>query len=114
MRVASRIAGILLALAGLGFLVAGFGRQSVLEESTSGRTAWIAGSFSAVIGIGFILGVARHQMGDHLDWRSVPDWIRSVLKPMLKAGKAAFLILVPLFIWDQWSHHEVFSPIVLV
>src|ERR1700749_4038577 len=62
MRVASRIVGILLALAGLGFLVvfvllitAGFNHKSVLDLSPD-RTTWIAGTFVLVMSSGLMLG----------------------------------------------------------
>lgn len=60
MRVAGRIVGVLLLLAGLSFLVLfvflvahGFGRQSVLWGPD--RSSWIAGSVLMVAGVGFIL-----------------------------------------------------------
>src|SRR5580658_10518846 len=60
MRIASRIVGVLLALAGLAFLVLfvflvtfGFGRQSVLLGPD--RSSWITGSVLMVAGVGFIL-----------------------------------------------------------
>ena len=62
MRIASRIVGIVLALAGLAFLAlpfvivtGGFDRKSVLADSGPDRTAWIAGSICAILGVGFIL-----------------------------------------------------------
>jgi hypothetical protein len=62
MRVASRIIGVALALAGITFFVVSFfivtgrfDRKSVLDASGPDKTIWIAGSFAAVVGVGFIL-----------------------------------------------------------
>jgi hypothetical protein len=62
MRIASRVIGVALALAGIAFFVVsffivtgGFDRRSVLVDSGPDRTEWIAGSFSAALGAGFIL-----------------------------------------------------------
>jgi len=62
MRVASRVLGFVLALAGVGFFVAsffvvtsGFDRKSVFVESGPDRTVWSAGALSAAFGVGFLL-----------------------------------------------------------
>jgi hypothetical protein len=70
MRVASRIVGALLALAGLAFLALfvfvvtlGFDRGSVLIEA-SHRTTWIAGSFATALSIAFLLAGRYYFMLD--------------------------------------------------
>jgi hypothetical protein len=55
--------------------------------------------------------IAKDQTGDQLDWQGVPDWVRPVLRPMLKAGGLAFLILVLLWAWSQWARVEAASRI---
>ncbi len=199
MRIASRVIGIALALAGVAFFVvsffivtSGFDRKSVLVDTRPDRTEWITGALSAAFGVGFILAgryylklnvheldqvqerpasrlapyfiksrralkiiaqaglvislirlaaacfgvnltgawaawplvvalvslafiegkIAKNQTGDHLDWRSVPDWLRSPLKILLKAGGAAFLILALVFGWNAWFQPNVSTPIV--
>ncbi len=63
MRIASRVIGVLLALAGVGFLAAsilalisGFQRGSVLVDANPSKETWIAALFVACFGIGFVLG----------------------------------------------------------
>jgi hypothetical protein len=41
-----------------------------------------------------------------LDWQTVPERVRPALIAVVKAARAAFLILVLVFVWDQWSHHR--------
>lgn len=62
MRVASRVIGTFLALAGVAFfvvcffMVSGrFDRRSVLVESGPNAIVWAAAGFSAILGVGFIL-----------------------------------------------------------
>jgi len=47
-----------------------------------------------------------------LDWQSVPERLRPVLKATVKAGGVAFLILAMLFAWNQWPHHQASPRIV--
>jgi TRAP-type C4-dicarboxylate transport system permease small subunit len=61
-RVASRVVGVVLVLAGLVFLglsvfivAGGFDRRSVLAEYGPDRTAWVAGSFTVALCIFFLL-----------------------------------------------------------
>jgi hypothetical protein len=62
MQIASRALGTVLALAGLVFLalsvfvvVGGFDRKYVLIEPGPDRTVWIAGAFSAALGVALVL-----------------------------------------------------------
>jgi hypothetical protein len=61
MRVASRVIGIVLTLAGLIFVSLGilllfqFRPQSVLAGPAFGRPAWTGAAFAAVLGVGFLL-----------------------------------------------------------
>ncbi len=62
MRIASRVIGIALALAGVAFFVVsffivtgGFDRKSVLDESGPDKTVWMAGALAAAFGAGFML-----------------------------------------------------------
>ena len=49
----------------------------------------------AGIGLAAIEGkIARGNVTDHLDWESVPERMRPMLKPLLKVGRATFLVLV--------------------
>jgi hypothetical protein len=192
MRIASRIAGILLALAGLGFLVvsvfvliSGFGPDSVLAPSHVGRAAWIGELFFAAMGVGLLLEgryflkldidtlderserpasrfalyfiahrrevkliaqvgfaisliqvaaacfgvvwparwaawplilaviglaavearIADPKTPSHFDWHRAPEGMRPVFGALVKAGEAAFLILLLLLGWSQWAHH---------
>jgi hypothetical protein len=105
MRIASRVVGVLLALAGLAFLVLfvflvtfGFERQSVL--SGPDRTSWITGSVLMVAGVGFILA-GRHflkldvdQVGSSPDSRFAPFFIahRGQVKIVAQAGLVISMI----------------------
>lgn len=39
-----------------------------------------------------------------LDWQTVPERMRPAFKGVVKAIRAAFLILMLIFAWNQWSH----------
>ena len=41
-----------------------------------------------------------------LDWQTVPERLRPVLKAAVNLGRAAFVILLLAFVWNQWSHHQ--------
>jgi hypothetical protein len=109
MRVASRVVGALLALAGLVFLALfvfmvtlGFDRGSVLVE-TSHRTTWIAGSFTAALGVALVLA-GRHYYTldvDRLDeepvrspWRFAPyvQKYRHQLRTIAQVGLVISLV----------------------
>lgn len=67
----------------------------------------------AGIGLAAIEGLtAKSNVTHHLEWESVPERMRPVLKPMLKAGVTAFLILWLLCLWNAWSVHKISPPIV--
>lgn len=56
----SRFLGLGFLAAGVGVLVSGFGRHSVLDASTPDRTVWIGGSVAAAMGIGLILASRQY------------------------------------------------------
>jgi hypothetical protein len=39
-----------------------------------------------------------------LDWQSVPELLRPVLKATVNVGRAMVMILLAVFAWSQWSH----------
>ena len=41
-----------------------------------------------------------------LDWQSVPERWRPVLRATVNVGRAALVILLLAFAWNQWSHHQ--------
>jgi hypothetical protein len=41
-----------------------------------------------------------------LDWQTIPERLRPVLKATVNVGRAAFVILLLAFVWNQWSHHQ--------
>jgi len=55
-----------------------------------------------------------------LDWESVPQQMLPFVRALWKAGGMAFLALGMLFLWNQWSHHQIptsilrngFAPII--
>jgi hypothetical protein len=55
--------------------------------------------------------IAKPQTID-LDWESVPERLRPVLKATVKTGSAAILILLLLLGWNSLSHHPL-SPEIL-
>jgi ABC-type uncharacterized transport system YnjBCD permease subunit len=56
--------------------------------------------------------IAEPKATDQFDWESVPQRMRPVVKMLLKAGGAAFVILGLLFVWSQWFHHPTSSRLV--
>jgi hypothetical protein len=58
------------------------------------------------------IGLLVIRQTDQLDWESVPQRMRPVLKATVNVGRAAFLILVALFVWSARSHHPASSHIV--
>jgi TRAP-type C4-dicarboxylate transport system permease small subunit len=47
-----------------------------------------------------------------LDWQTVPEGVRPALKAVVKAIGAAFLILMLVLVWNQWSRHRVGAQLV--
>ncbi len=67
----------------------------------------------ACIGLAVIEAkIARANVTNHLDWESAPDRVRPVLKPLLKVGGAACWVLVLIWLWNAWSNHKVFQPVI--
>jgi len=98
MRVASRVIGIVLGLAGAAFFglsafLVRFGRKSVRAEPGPDGTAWIAGVFSAALGVGFMLA-GRHYV--KLDVNAIdetPDQPASRFAPYFIAHRRALKIV---------------------
>jgi hypothetical protein len=63
----------------------------------------------ALIGLAIIGSRITRRRTVDLNWQSVPYQMRSVLKGMVKTAGAAFSILILLFAWSQWSHHQASS-----
>jgi len=92
MRIASRIVGVVLALAG---------------------HAWAAWPL-VLVWIGLIVvgrQIAKPGTMD-LDWQTVPERLRPVLRAMVNVVGVAFLILAALFVWNHWSRYQVPAQLV--
>jgi len=97
------IAQVGLAVSLMRFAAACFGRD------WPGRwTAWAL----ALVWIGLLFigrQIAKPSTMD-LDWQSVPERLRPFLKATVNVGRAAFVILLLAFVWNQWSHHQASPP----
>lgn len=51
--------------------------------------------------------IARRGSPDHIDWETVPEPLRPVLRLTWKGGGALFFILALLCFWNGWARHKV-------